>query len=968
MASNNNSLSQSSQQTLTKNRENFLHLVILIDQEARSILKTIFEMGTSSKRSSETLKEYLMRDKGMTNSLYRKIFNNTQRKQIDSDPSCCHFDVSLLYSAIQRSCDGLAPPEHQDWLTDGKFENLLKKVKDIRNDIFHGIMTIQTSEYVQKIERIRTLLIDCIKQSGEKYSKSDLWIKNTTDDMNVRINQIRDEPLSPMSLEIYENLPLFTELQKTLTSKGIKDLINLFENMVIINPTSAIVGHEFKLRVEEVYTTPMIFHARRGLVNVPLALCDILHYVHQMQSRDSVSTAQIILIEGSGGVGKTTLLKLIGHAWLSYQKGTSSKVSSSCEIKGVGKYRFVIPFKFRNRSISSFSNLISSIMPTARQSFQNKNHLRDCVVSVPIIILLDGFDEMNEESKKVLYDILSSANLEHIIIICTSRPEKIKEFYRMVNNEMNIIHLKIKGIPERSVEKFLSRYHDALKNRGQSKDDSKLLIKYIRSKTGHLKSVFSFPLYAANFAVLWTFASDKLSNICSELEFLIELDRVTIEKLIERLGSHPSTMSLEEDVLRKKVKNFVAYLHKAAFFALHHNSTILREDEKHDLVQCCESLALPVHEVMGTYLIQENTWSSTDMEIELKFPHKSIQDFYAALYISDKLKCKKKPLDIASILKNFSDILSGSQLPFQQQNQILGNNLDMLLNCQKDLRASVNERDVLVDALTSELHTEMKYLDMNTFQNMLVLLTGFLFHSEYNADYNIAEQSILLLKQSGIDSREEWIRVINIVKCHDIFVTAIAKEPSNMGDTINISGSDVSAYSALLTKVKPNNISLSVSEDPSTVPFLEELILIIANHQCFVSLCCLEYLFRHPNKSLEEAALMQALRQLMDRCHIETCVIPYSEGMRLPSGDRIPAFSVSTHKDYNNLCEELYKNQHKIKYLRLSLSIGIKASQVVKPLPPWFSGKVDLYLPDTDSEHDIESVASLISSVMPSSG
>lgn len=60
------------------------------------------------KDPNQTLEEYLLREKHMSNKDYRKLFNNHMKETIKTNPSGDKFDITLLLLAIKTACEKVA--------------------------------------------------------------------------------------------------------------------------------------------------------------------------------------------------------------------------------------------------------------------------------------------------------------------------------------------------------------------------------------------------------------------------------------------------------------------------------------------------------------------------------------------------------------------------------------------------------------------------------------------------------------------------------------------------------------------------------------------------------------------------------------------------------------------------------------------------------------------------------------------
>ena len=151
---------------------------------------------------------------------------------------------------------------------------------------------------------------------------------------------------------------------------------------------------------------------------------DLLKYCFESPSN------RIVFIQGQSGAGKSTLLREIQIDILQ-NIGKPRKFSGSEE--------FQIPFLFTCRTLScrTLSKLVSSTFPCAASKLVVDDLIRDAIGQMKCLFLIDGLDEINDDSKALVEGEILVFLKNHVDAICilTSRPHSVKSFKNKLKEE-----------------------------------------------------------------------------------------------------------------------------------------------------------------------------------------------------------------------------------------------------------------------------------------------------------------------------------------------------------------------------------------------------------------------------------------------------------------------------------------------------------------------------------------------------
>ncbi|XP_033105010.1 uncharacterized protein LOC117107430, partial [Anneissia japonica] len=155
-----------------------------------------------------------------------------------------------------------------------------------------------------------------------------------------------------------------------------------------------------------------------------------------------------VLIEGEGGIGKSTLLRYIAYNWSTDESDETFK----------GKIVFLVNISSVGKDESILDAIVKGIdLETC--------HLKDSVLiqefiinsTNDIVLLLDGLDELKDGSESPI-SYFKKRKMGSSKVILTSRSGKIEEFIKASD-----IHVKVKGFSKDNIEKYIKKHFEFFK-------------------------------------------------------------------------------------------------------------------------------------------------------------------------------------------------------------------------------------------------------------------------------------------------------------------------------------------------------------------------------------------------------------------------------------------------------------------------------------------------------------------------
>ncbi|XP_068210297.1 uncharacterized protein [Palaemon carinicauda] len=963
------------------------------------VMHRILTWGTKDKDPGMGFDEYLLQVKKIPHNIFKIRFTKKQKEKMSEDPSGSTFDVTLLYLCIKNACDGIAPSQSDLWYTRGDtLEQTLGYLKTFRNNLCHDKISLEQREFMHETESLRDNLEKCLRLAGEKYSIERSEIERIVCEINNDISRFRDAPIAAFNIQSYDNQPLFQEQLNLLLRFGKEEIAEGYNKFCDFNPVSFMTGKEFSLNVGTVFTQIEVVNDMKTPSNE--TECQTIEYEKLLAFHCKTENGlnKIRLIEGPAGSGKSTLTRKMIADWVS-GNGTMETLLS---------FDFLLYMECRDMANDSFHDLLTSLMPKTSRRFR-ENDMVKCILALKLLIVIDGIDEMNKSSHRLFKEILDLKKNHDISLFCTTRPEKIEDCFKMIASGEETTYLKITGIPLNRREEFASKYHEELRRIGQSQQETRGLVSYLKTTQRHLQDHLRLPLNLVLLTILWSIAPEKINCVTTATELYYEIHMQTVEKLLLRLKSKEITQHLSVHDLQCKVESFVVKLCKQALVGLKNDEIMLSDESISSLTNISDDRVRALHEEsLGAFLVHKIMWTLTGLRYKINYPHKGIQEFLGALFILFKLKEKGVQLDIKCLIKSdlhqilseFGSLstLNDNATPCQRccstilQNQFqrvcrtfnevfkgwsdesvfhsgrtplirrLRNNLNSSL---MDLLNGPTSSTVIMDIL-QDLYEDEEQIDYYKFKNTFVHLTGLLhLTSRTNISRPLIEELVKILQKTGIKKREEWLDLISNVKCADIVADVIAERiPSIITDNITIKDSRVYSYLSLFKKKCPDSLKVDITATPGDIPLLENLLCLLSEHLCEVTTLEFHDEFQYPSHI--SSSMDWAVKQIFQDCEVTSYRGAISQRFpgSIPSSLQRLRTGIARAEEYEVLKRLLAPTPTSIppvKRLVIHLSNGIDYDKLT-PLPGGLN--LHIYLSDIDSSR-VEWACKTLKAIQP---
>lgn len=902
----------SSKESFTPEDLHLIRLRFMNTCTSKKVLHGVFLKGISKKREGESLFTFYGR-RGIKVESFRKNLNSNQVCTIEHDSAGVTFDVTLLFACIQWGNDGISRNHKSDCWKEGKdvLESKLTSIKNSRNNIVHHDFAHDKNQFEEKTKDLQKLLKRTIELAGERYNISPAIIDKEIDDMSQDLKNYRDKPFQPEDQIYYEKEVLFRAYCELVTTKGKTDIHAAYKERCesIVSP----LEHMEKKSLPITVFTEMAL--KRGLDpknRKEIKFEDIL-------LRKKGQKALVLLVEGIAGVGKTTLAKKILHDWM---EGETS-------VKSLCKYDILLHAEFRDHSISSFTDLLKTLMPTVSKKLKESD-LKEATLSHKVLIFLDGLDENNNSSLQLFQEVVDLTRNRDVSLVVTSRPESLELFYSQGIHSVS--HIELLGIPREARESFVSKYYKKMKVCNTQGDESKLL-DYLRKTKYNLDDIWMLPYNLAQLVSLWVYEQAVVNAVTTSSELYWQFFLLYKAKLKSRLLRPGKTCSPSEFKMKRKTEKFIDGLCTEALKALIADDMNLLEGAYERLDDICNEQGIPTEEMIGAFLQRIASRVIGGFDVKYIFPHKNLQEFLAALYLfkamQEELKRQESAMPTNSLVQSDS------------QSQVSNVISRTLKNYGADLA------------------------DLAKYRNLLVTFTGIMYLKDEPVPDIMKTEILKLLVETGVRSQRDWLRILNLVKCDKFIVSFISQQPGILEGTVAIQDAFLTSYLSLLKPLScplqhKLDIEITVEDERNN---LKELLSNIERLKLPVRVLSIR-------KDFEQDCSVQPdyeeeLKNIFERCELEEYKGVWRPSFQMPRAMKYLNVFTPDSQSYKSLIENISVRGAKVESLGISMTPNFDVSSVpcIPTLPECQRGPA-LYIADVEDE-DIPKACDISKKLIP---
>ncbi|XP_072175511.1 uncharacterized protein [Diadema setosum] len=505
-------------------------------------------------------------------------------------------------------------------------------------------------------------------------------------------NQIPNEP--ERFHEEEELMPKPSSLTKAQVQQCKEDLkacYRMSRRKVTVDPLNFME----RVELDEIYTNLSIID-RNGKPKKPITYDDLL------TNDENGNLSKRLLIQGEGGVGKTTLCAKIAWDW--------------CQGRILQDLDMVLLIPLRDvKNATSIGGIVKTYL--SHSNTATKKKIDDYISTnlSRILFIFDGFDEFDEKISKTssseVIRILRTEQYNSCKVIVTTRPWRTNEF--MMNKRLAEAYtlLNVEGFNKKNLSNYIGRYFRIR----QKENLAENLISFMEENDVIRSNMAPFPIYCAMLCLMWNDYSEERRK---EMQKLKTFSKIFAD-MISFLKEHYASKTCENLQYQNTVKHLrksgkaIQEISEIALEGLFDNNLSFHEEkfrECHDAMEiCCKVGVLTIERDVITRERRRDVNISSLVSSTVSFPHKLFQEYIAGvcveyLFVNDRAKYDEVKNKLLSRPEEFRYVLYFTSA--------LGKELGLdimkgLINCAADNFTSkeCGKFDFCVD-VAFECHTE----------------------------------------------------------------------------------------------------------------------------------------------------------------------------------------------------------------------------------------------------------------------
>ena len=315
-------------------------------------------------------------------------------------------------------------------------------------------------------------------------------------------------------------------------------------------------------------------------------------------------------MQGETGIGKSTFVKKLLVDWVGVNRGTGDEQAAVLK-----NFELVVAVNLKEVSkCQSLRDVITLSNVFAKEDKYITEGLVDYITNnqEKVLLIFDGYDEYRCGRDSEIYEIFSGNNLRSCSVLITTRISKADELRGGED-----LHSEIIGFSEVDRKCFMRRFLN-------SEEVSELEDLLYKRELGELAKV---PLLLLFFCILWrkgqskSFPKSKTTLYMDIIQFILNHNH--------NKQTAGKTKKAPQYVELKSFKEILSEIGKVALQGLLKDDHLFEYSQLSDSVRCDESVFIG--------LLQITEYSETLRPVGMvSFIHKSIQEFLAAWYITNR--------------------------------------------------------------------------------------------------------------------------------------------------------------------------------------------------------------------------------------------------------------------------------------------------------------------------------------------
>eukprot|EP00057_Strongylocentrotus_purpuratus_P008427 XP_011662901.1 PREDICTED: NACHT, LRR and PYD domains-containing protein 3-like [Strongylocentrotus purpuratus] len=455
---------------------------------------------------------------------------------------------------------------------------------------------------------------------------------------SIKLVQLAD---SVRTGQVGDHIPSMTEEEIQRVAEEVKRYYDINLCQIQANPLNT----ELTVKLEQIFTNLTLMEEDKGTKHkTPLLYDDLL------KTKVNGNYPKRLLVEGEGGVGKTTFCAKIAWDWI--------------HGKGYQDFKLVLVVLLREAEDKTVGEIVKTYLSdnnpvTAKQL--DKHILSN---SDEVFLVLDGLDESTVDlnSNQQVARITSNRLFNSGTVLITSRQWRSDEIRKNANLRKVFAFIAVEGFSVENLSSYITKFFHP--DTASSED----LNLFISNNDVIRENMAPYPIYTAMLCIMWKEFDGERREAMSKLQTFSQLFDEMIHFLVDHyLSKHIPSSGIVEGKLREHrsdIRHHLLQIGRVAFQGLLERRLVFKEEE---FQSCPESIDVGCKVGVLTrekkVLPRRDRRNNQNSAIQtVQFPHKLFQEYLsgmhlASLYNSNRNEYDRLIVDIIEIASEYRYLL-----------------------------------------------------------------------------------------------------------------------------------------------------------------------------------------------------------------------------------------------------------------------------------------------------------------------
>ncbi|XP_072181385.1 NLR family CARD domain-containing protein 4-like, partial [Diadema setosum] len=374
-----------------------------------------------------------------------------------------------------------------------------------------------------------------------------------------------------------------------------------------------------RVNLDEIYTNLSLID-KSSMRRTPITYEDLL-------TNDEIGNlSKRLLIQGEGGVGKTTLCAKIAWDWC------QERILQDLDMVIVIPLRDVTVDKTIGSIVEKYLSDSNEATPAQIDDYISTNLSK-------VLLVFDGFDEFNERikgnSSSEVIRILGLEQYESCKVIVTSRPWRTEEFRLYKSLAVAYTFISVEGFNKKNLRTYIKRYF-RIRDRNALAES---LVNFMDENDVIRSNMAPFPIYCAMLCLMWNDFSEERRKGLQKLQTFSEIFCEMITFLKEHYASKScenlQTQNIPEDI--EEASTAIQAISETALDGLLERKLSFPEKQFEmchvAMETCCKVGVLTIEKDIDRKLRRDANVPSSNIVSTVSFPHKLFQEYIACVRI-----------------------------------------------------------------------------------------------------------------------------------------------------------------------------------------------------------------------------------------------------------------------------------------------------------------------------------------------